>query len=52
MGNQHGVTGLELGSDGLTVVGDLLLGERARLLGVQMGLDQELFGNLRHVCCT
>ncbi|MOA42441.1 hypothetical protein D3C78_1644890 [compost metagenome] len=49
MGNQDGVTRLEFGRDGLAVVGNFLGSQRARLLGIQMSLDQKTFGNLGHI---
>ncbi|EJT85682.1 hypothetical protein PPS11_05472 [Pseudomonas putida S11] len=48
VGDQHGVLGLELGSDGRTVFGLLLGCQRVWLLGVEVGLNQQAFGNLGH----
>lgn len=48
MGNQHGILGFELGSDGRTVFGLLLGCQRVGLLGVEVGLNQKAFGNLGH----
>ncbi|MNI60159.1 hypothetical protein D3C73_1153530 [compost metagenome] len=47
--HQHRVLSLELGGDGSTVIGLLFGGQRLGLLGVEVGLDQKAFGNLRHV---
>ncbi|MNW01670.1 hypothetical protein D3C71_1973390 [compost metagenome] len=54
MGHQHRILLFQLGGN-LGSVESLLLGrQRLGLLGVQMGLDQQAFGNLRHVIrpCT
>ncbi|MCY1440648.1 hypothetical protein D9M71_569320 [compost metagenome] len=48
MGDQNGVLGLELGSDGRTVVGLLLGCQRIGLFGVEVSLNQQAFGNLGH----
>ena len=49
VGNQHRVLGLELSRDGGTEMGFLLGTQRHGLLGVEVGLNQKAFGNLRHV---
>ncbi|MNZ83905.1 hypothetical protein D3C78_1026470 [compost metagenome] len=49
VGNQHRVLSLELGGDGTAVMGLLFGGQRLGLLGVEVGLNQKAFGNLRHV---
>jgi hypothetical protein len=49
VGHQHRVLSLELGGDGRTVVGLFLGSQRLGLLGVEVGLNQKAFGNLRHV---
>ena len=48
VGNQHRVLSLELGGDGGAVMGLLCGGQRLGLLGVEVGLNQKAFGNLRH----
>jgi hypothetical protein len=48
MGDQHGILGLQLGSDGRTVFGLLRGCQRVGLLGVEVGLNQQAFGNLGH----
>ncbi|MNO77054.1 hypothetical protein D3C76_681490 [compost metagenome] len=47
--HQHRVLSLELGSDGGTIISFLIGGQRLGLLGVEVGLNQKAFGNLRHV---
>ncbi|CAI8702265.1 hypothetical protein EMIT0P100_100127 [Pseudomonas sp. IT-P100] len=49
VGNQHRVLSLELGGNGSTVIGLFLGCQRLGLLGVEVGLNQKAFGNLRHV---
>ncbi|MNR11023.1 hypothetical protein D3C85_1273030 [compost metagenome] len=49
VGHQHRVLSLELGSDGSTVISLFIGGQRLGLLGVEVGLNQKAFGNLRHV---
>ncbi|MNT64810.1 hypothetical protein D3C72_2027420 [compost metagenome] len=46
--DQHGIPGLQLGGDGVTIVSLLLGRQLLGLLGGKMGLDQKAFGKLCH----
>ncbi|MNF55441.1 hypothetical protein D3C76_709040 [compost metagenome] len=52
MGDQHCILRLEFGCDGGTVLRFFLGGQRLGLLGVEVGLYQKAFGNLRHALKT
>lgn len=48
MRHQYRVLRLQFGRDRRAMLGALLLAQHTGLLGGQVGLDQESFGNVRH----